>query len=214
MKGAYEPTQCSIGASCPEGSSFDMSFLPLGFLLLLDALLIAWTLGAKIKAHWKRKPRSTGKNPKSLLRRAVTLVDMEQHGQQYQSLDGEDFTISPRILQVQRADTGFGGAVPYSFDDEVQTDTKPNSNLQLFIRSMSRCIGGTNLGLSFEFSDLAFLPKKATKPILSEVTGQICRGSISAVMGASGAGKSELLDLSTQRSNLTVTSNFCERING
>ena len=206
FKGAYEPTKCSIGASCPAGSSYDMSFLPLAFLLFFDVVLITWTLGAKIRGYFKRKSRPPVKNSKSLLRRAVTLVDMEQRGQGYESLDGDDFGVSPRIVNVQRSDTGFGGPAPYAFDEDNHFESKPSSDLQLFIRSMSRCIGATNFGLSFDFSDLAFLPKKATKPILSEVTGQINRGTLSGVMGASGAGKSKILKSQNCPIKLTVAS--------
>jgi len=116
---------------------------------------------------------------------------MEQRRQQYQYLQDDDVGVSPRIVTVQRSDTGFGGAAPDAFDEEEPITAKPRSDLQLFIQSMSRCIGATSFGLSFEFIDLAFLPKKASRPILSEVTGNINRGTLSGVMGASGAGKSK-----------------------
>ena len=190
-RGAYEPTKCTVGARCPEGSYYNMTYLPLGFLIALDLVLIIWTLGAKFRERLKRKPRAAFKEPKSLLRRAVTLVDMEQHGQKYQPLEDDDCGVSSRIVTVQRSDTGFGGAAPYAFDEVEPITAKPRSDLQLFIQSMSRCIGATSFGLSFEFIDLAFLPNKASRPILSEVTGNINRGTLSGVMGASGAGKSK-----------------------
>ncbi len=189
-RGAYEPTKCTVGARCPEGSYYNMTFLPLGFLIALDLVLIVWTLGAKLRQRLKRKPRSAFKKPKSLLRRAVTLVDMEQRGQQYQALEDEDCGVSSRIVTVQRSDTGFGGVAPFAFNEEEPINAKPRSDLQLFIQSMSRCIGATSFGLSFEFIDLAFLPKNSSRPILSEVTGHINRGTLSGVMGVSGAGKS------------------------
>ena len=88
--------------------------------------------------------------------------------------------------------------MPITFDpddEEFERDKKPSSDLQLFIRSMSRCIGDTNFGLSFEFENLEFHPNKASKPVLSEVTGKINRGSLSGVMGASGAGKSTFVNV-------------------
>ncbi|KAL8644481.1 MAG: hypothetical protein Q9210_007234, partial [Variospora velana] len=61
--------------------------------------------------------------------------------------------------------------------------------------SMSKCIGTEKFGLSFEFSNHKFQPKKALKPIMSEVTGKIDRGSLGGVMGASGAGKSTFVNV-------------------
>lgn len=66
------------------------------------------------------------------------MVDMERLGQRYESLEDDDSAMTPRILQVQRSDTGFGGSVPYAFDDEEPTVSKPSGDLQLFIRSMSK----------------------------------------------------------------------------
>lgn len=111
--------------------------------------------------------------------------------------------MTPRIMRVN---TGFGGEIPMEFDtddDHFGDDKKPSSDLQLFIRSMSRCLGATNFGLSFEFENLAFHPKKSTKPILSEVTGKIERGTLSGVMGASGAGKSTFVNVLMGKQNHT-----------
>lgn len=190
-RGAYEPTQCTVGARCPAGSYYNMTLLPLGFLIALDLVLIVWTLGARFRERLKRKPRSAFKEPKSLLRRAVTLVDMEQRGRQFQALEDDDCGVSSRIVTVQRSDTGFGGI---AFEEEEPINAKPRSDLHLFIQSMSRCIGATSFGLFFEFIDLAFLPQNSSRPILSEVTGHIKCGTLSGVMGASGAGKSTPLD--------------------
>lgn len=106
--------------------------------------------------------------------------------------------VSPRTVQVQRADTGFGGDLPDAYADneeDLMNRNEPASNLQMFIRSMSRCIGQIDFGLSFQFIDLAFHPKKANKPILSGVTGRIDRGTLSGVMGASGAGKTTFVNV-------------------
>lgn len=177
-RGAYEPTKCTVGARCPAGSYYNMSFLPLGFLIALDLVLVVWTLGAKFRERVKRKSRSAFKEPKSLLRPAVTLVDMEQRGQRYQSLEDDDCGVSSRIVTVQLSDTGFGGIAPSAFEEDEPVSAKPRSDLQLFIQSMSRCIGATSFGLSFEFIDLAFLPQNSSRPILSEVTGHIKCGTL------------------------------------
>lgn len=67
------------------------------------------------------------------------------------------------------------------------------TDLQQFVQSLSRILGATKFGLSFEFQNLHFQPKGNPKPILSDVTGLIDAGSLWGVMGASGAGKCEFL---------------------
>ena len=204
-KGAYKPTRCSIGSHCPPGTIRDMSFLPLGMLLFLDILMVAFVIWNKLRFRGEKIKKTSGKakDPSSLLRRAVISVGSEQRASRYEELEDEEFEMTPRIMRV---DTGFGREIPMVFDpddDDFGGDKKPSSDLQLFIRSMSRCIGATNFGLSFEFEDLAFHPKKAAKPILSQVTGKISRGTLSGVMGASGAGKSTFVNVLMGKQNHT-----------
>ena len=182
-----------------------MSFLPLGMLLFLDILMIVFVIWNKVRFRGGKSKKTSGKakSRRSFLKRAVTSLGAEQRARQYESLEDNEFAMTPRIMRV---DTGFGGEVPMAFDpdeDEFGGDKKPSSDLQLFIRSMSRCIGATNFGLSFEFENLAFHPKKAVKPILSEVTGKIDRGTLSGVMGASGAGKSTFVNVLMGKQNHT-----------
>ena len=173
-----------------------MSFLPLGLLIFLDILMVAFVIYNKVTWRAERSKKTSGKarSRGSFLKRAVTTLGAEQRARQYESLEDNEFALTPRIMSV---DTGFGGEVP-AFDPDEEDfgeDKKPSSDLQLFIRSMSRCIGASNFGLSFEFENLVFHPKKAAKPILSEVTGKITRGTLSGVMGASGAGKSTFVNV-------------------
>ncbi|KAL8934548.1 MAG: hypothetical protein Q9211_005166, partial [Gyalolechia sp. 1 TL-2023] len=147
----------------------------------------------KIRDKLKSKHRTSFKR-KGFSRRnkSGNFFDKYQHLKNYQSLWDEDITLESRITHVQRADTGFGGnltPVDATADEELVSD------IDLFIQSMSECIGTENFGLSFEFSDLKFQPKKASKPILSEVTGKIDRGSLWGVMGSSGAGKSTFVNV-------------------
>ena len=188
-KGAYQPTKCSVASHCPPGSSYDMSFLPLTLLIFLDLIAIELIIGTRVREYMKRRPPTSRRKAKSLLRTAVAMVDMERRGRQYQSLEGGDLLMSQRPLKIERADTGFGGAIPDEPRDEDDLSaSNTSSDLQMFIRSMSRCIGVTNFGLSFEFVDLAFLPRKVSKPVLSDITGRIDRGTLTGVIGASGAG--------------------------
>ena len=77
-------------------------------------------------------------------------------------------------------------------EDLHNGDAKTKTDLHLFVQSLSKCLGATKFGLSFEFQDLSFKPPKSTKPILSDVSGTINAGSLWGVMGASGAGKCKI----------------------
>ncbi|KAL8717542.1 MAG: hypothetical protein Q9225_005220 [Loekoesia sp. 1 TL-2023] len=178
-----------------------MSFLPPGLILVVDVIVLVALLAFNIWSHFKNKHKTSSKGRRfSRLNRPVTFLDKNQHLKKYQSLQDDDLALESRITHVQRSDTGFGGnftPIDAKGDDELISD------IDLFIQSMSKCIGNEKFGLSFEFSDLKFQPKKASKPILSEVTGKIDRGSLWGVMGASGAGKSTFVNVLMGKQALT-----------
>lgn len=75
-------------------------------------------------------------------------------------------------------------------DKDPLTSTDTNAlNLQRFVKSLSKCIGVEDIGLEIGFDRLTLQLKKDKKMILNEVSGTIEKGSLLAVMGASGAGK-------------------------
>ena len=195
--GAYEPTLCSFGSRCPPGSYRNMNFLPLGLLAIFDLLLVGWTLGFGVVARYRVTHQKRGKSTGSYLIKAMNIGDRKQQKKRYQSLEDDDILLAPRISHIQRANTGFSAAMDAAFLSKPSTIDydDPGSNLQLFVQSLSKCIGTSKFGLSFEFVDLKFQPKNSNRPILSEVTGQIQSGSLSGVMGASGAGKSTFVNV-------------------
>ena len=169
-----------------------MSFLPLALLIIVDLAMVVSLIFWKLKQYLTRR-RLTNKPPKGILRRAGTLIEMTKRNKQaYQSLDDDDRPMTEaRITSLQRTPTGFMAAMEpdFVYDEGFAVDDKPSSELQLFVQSLSRCMDTTKFGLSFEFENLEFKPRKADKPILSQVTGRIPYGSFCAVMGGSGAGK-------------------------
>ncbi|KAH8679570.1 ABC transporter-like protein [Tricladium varicosporioides] len=213
-KGSVTPLKCSPGSRCPEGSVRDMTFLPLGFLLLIDIILIVATIIAKIRETYKRKHPH---EPKPTIKRAVThhysknKPKMLRNNRMYQELqddqaehlvanDVESIPMNSRIDFRRRA-TGFDELnfleADFSVHDHLNNDNNSaaSTDLQKFVRSLTKCLGATKFGLSFEFQNLQFHPKKSPKPILSEVTGYINAGSLWGVMGASGAGKSTFVNV-------------------
>ncbi|KAI4280790.1 MAG: hypothetical protein L6R35_005823 [Caloplaca aegaea] len=191
--GVYEPTKCSAGASCPPGTNRNMSFLAPGLILALDLIVLLVIFALTICKRFKDRHSGSASGKRfSRLNKPVSFFDQNVRLKKYQSLQDSDLALESRITHVQRSETAFGGnfsAFDSKDDNELITD------LDLFIQSMSKCIGTEEFGLSFEFSNLTFQPKKALKPIMSEVTGKIDRGSLWGVMGASGAGKSTFVNV-------------------
>ena len=70
-----------------------------------------------------------------------------------------------------------------------------NPQLRAFVESMRKATATVDFGLSFQYTDLSFQPKGSSKPILQNVTGSIEAGSLTAVMGGSGAGKSTFVNV-------------------
>jgi ABC-type multidrug transport system fused ATPase/permease subunit len=77
----------------------------------------------------------------------------------------------------------------FSMTDLNDNDVADSTDLQRFVQSLSKILGATKFGLTFEFQNLKFHPPKAPRPILQDVSGCINAGSLWGVMGASGAGK-------------------------
>jgi len=115
--------------------------------------------------------------------------------EQYPGFTDNDVPMESNIRALNRRPTGFQelGATEAEFIEDIRnTDAEEKTDLHLFVQSLSKCLGATKFGLSFEFQDLGFKPPKSTKPILADVSGTINAGSLWGVMGASGAGKCKM----------------------
>ena len=79
---------------------------------------------------------------------------------------------------------------------EPDEDYHNSPDFQRFIRSMSKTIETSSIGLSFDFENLTYTTKGGKgKKILSGVTGTMPRGSCWGIMGGSGAGKSTFVNV-------------------
>lgn len=81
-----------------------------------------------------------------------------------------------------------------STQPEDHDDLSANPDFQVFMRYISRLIKTKDVGLSFDFEGLEFEPTPGKK-ILKGVSGCIQSGSMWAVMGGSGAGKSTFFNV-------------------
>ena len=198
--------KCTAGSRCPAGSSKDMSYLPLGILIIFDMVLITAAIIVKIKQRFfaKHQRKHSFRTPKQ----AKALASKMGRSTQYQEISDpeaaspydyrSDYEMTePRMNTLRHRPTGFeqlGAIEDFTHEEHFNKNAEEErTDLHLFVESLSKCIGNSNFGLSFEFEDLRFQPKKSPKPILSEVSGRINSGALWGVMGASGAGKCEFL---------------------
>lgn len=196
--GAYEATKCSFGAFCPPGSYRDGSLLPLILVILLDLLLISVILVANRPWNRSRKgPHMHGRRAKQW-RKAITLSHFGAQNETYLPIHDDNIPLESRISGVRRANTGFLATMDNEFvfhENDATEDEGPDSNIQQFVRSLSRCTAAASIGLLFEFDNLSYQPKGSRQPVLSQVTGEITNGSFWGIMGASGAGKSTFVNV-------------------
>lgn len=161
--GSYQQWDCSRGAICPAESQRQIVTVPFGVMIAFDVILgIIVGVGFAISAfRKKRKKHYTA---------VVNPTDEKD-------MDGDDIELISKEEAV---------AAPKG---DVDEDLASNPDFKLFIQYINKLIKTKEVGLSFDFEDLQF-EVKGGKKILHSVSGSIQSGSMWAIMGGSGAGKS------------------------
>ncbi|KUI57529.1 hypothetical protein VP1G_04850 [Cytospora mali] len=199
--GSAQPTPCSVGSACPAGSLAQRFYVPLAVLITLDVLLVLGILLMRLRKRGKDHPAASYNTaakevPREGLRRRVTNKITG-----YKSVlpdENEPWDREPpsEHYMPRRSDTGFQAALSMDEGQRIQDMGEDlNPELRSFVQSMQRATDAARLGLSFQYADLSFQPKGMSRPILHNVTGSIDRGSLTAVMGGSGAGKSTFVNV-------------------
>lgn len=205
--GSYEPLNCSYGAICPERSVRQIVTVPLFLTLAIDVVLLSIVaVGFGISRWRKSRPKHyttlDGVDEKGdgvgLLREAGPL------GQAHApviSISGPAGSSQAPSISTRRASGRVDHYDGYAdddnislYDDEVEDNLHNSPDMQRFIRSMSKTVETSSIGLSFDFENLSYQTRKGKK-ILQDVTGTMPRGSCWGVMGGSGAGKSTFLNV-------------------
>ncbi|KAI3330280.1 hypothetical protein F4824DRAFT_479508 [Ustulina deusta] len=194
--GAPTPTPCSLGSYCPEKSTYQVFLIPLVLLIALDVVLtlsLVWYIINK--RLWRSREAHKPKG--------ISAISAGMTG--YKELPDEP-NHDPELIPMHatymppRTDTwtGFEAALDIPMpvnSDTVEYDLGLTPELRAFVDSMRKATDASQFGLSFTYTNLSFQPKGAPKPILQNVTGSIERGSLTAVMGGSGAGKSTFVNV-------------------
>ena len=166
--GSYKPWKCSYGALCPANSQRQVLTVPFGVMIAFDVILaIVVGIGFAISHRRKKRKRSYAAvlNPKG---------------------DGDPFTDDMELIAKSEKAPAPGS--------EVDEDLSSNPDFKVFMSFISKLIKTKEVGLAFGFDDLQFEPKPGKK-ILHGVSGAIESGSMWAIMGGSGAGKSTFVNV-------------------
>ncbi|KAK8069856.1 ABC transporter G family member 24 [Apiospora phragmitis] len=198
--GASAPTPCSGGSRCPEGSSFEVFLIPIGIPVIIDGLLIVGVILLTLRARSRKWANSSGVG---IMKRSRTLGDgIKRAMTRYRALSKErDQESLPMDATYHPRDGTWSGFQDVIHMAELQgrpieeMQEELPAQLRGFVESMRKATDASRLGLSFAYSGLQYHPRSAPKPILQGVTGSIERGTLSAVMGGSGAGKSTFVRL-------------------
>ncbi|KAL0932310.1 uncharacterized protein CTRU02_213263 [Colletotrichum truncatum] len=199
--GAVTPTPCLVGSSCAAGSSYEVFLIPFAILFIVDILVIAGVLIHGLRKRASRNRAELARGP-TVKHTGMGSVRAQITG--YRAIndetDHEMLPMNPTYAPPRRAETyggGFEAALDYNHQMSPNSQPKEQMDPQLvaFVESMRRATDATNLGLSFSYSDLCFQPRGSKKMILQNVTGSINRGTLTAVMGGSGAGKSTFVNV-------------------
>ena len=198
-----------MGSICPAGSTYQRYLLPVAILIIVDVLLVIGILLLAYRSKVKRTTQSHGSG-KSLLKKSKTFKAMvtgykplSDQGHHHDSRDMEmGSLINPTDMPGGgRRDvwSGFETAIDNTYSPQSahpdNLDASLTAEIKAFVDSMRKATDATDIGLSFGYSQLTFQPKGSTRPILQNITGSIKRGSLTAIMGGSGAGKSTFVNV-------------------
>lgn len=192
--GSTRPTRChTVGSLCPAGSISELFYAPLIVLFVLDTVLI---LGILLRTLFKRAKRASSKRAAAADQAKGKSVD--------ELSDREScWTVPPgspqsETLAGSQAASGVNGHrrnCPTEQSAPKNRCEVLTPQLATFVQSMRKVTQMTRFGLSFQYTNLSYHPKGASRPILHNVTGRITGGSVTAVMGGSGSGKTTFINV-------------------
>ncbi|POS87517.1 hypothetical protein EPUL_001409 [Erysiphe pulchra] len=182
--GSFEPIRCGRTSICPKGAKKELVMDGLIVSLTIDIIILI--LLSKPLQIWLQKFWSY---IREVIRSSMMNLNMIS---EKSSSDVEE------VCESQK-----------SFVDD---DYKSNKDdLLLFVDSIKKFMGMNEVGISIGFKDISYTLKDG-KTIVAPQTGHIEKGSVWAVMGASGAGKTSFFNLIMGKVSHTGGELFVNRV--
>lgn len=187
--GSVRPTPCSLGSSCPEGSVSESFYAPLVVLVVLDFILVL----VMVLSTMRKRKTSPRPDRKIAGYRGLKSLSSDEESCSTLAMDAsprsEDFPAVPSPIDATTRAT-FGERIFHG-----KNDVEVTPQLDILVASMRKATETAGFGLTFSYTNLSYQPRNTTRPILHNVTGSIRHGSLTAIMGGSGAGKSTFINV-------------------
>ncbi len=206
LRGSTAPLDCPPMSVCPPQTEIRRFYGGVVVSLIFDILLAAFyfflrffyepTLWAERK---KKRLRMLGLDDDHSGKPATALIEMREKGARVAGM------VGGRIRSLlggspdkdgyadlrEGLSGGLGGAMASSLDPSSGAPYSPKAVVE---EGFTRCNAGLHMDLEFEDLRLT-LPPPISKTILSDVSGRIRPGRVTAIMGPSGAGKTTFLSV-------------------
>ncbi|RKF62897.1 ABC transporter G family member 24 [Erysiphe neolycopersici] len=165
--GSFEPIKCGRTSICPEGSKKELVMDGLIVSLAIDILILI--LLNKPLQIWLQKFWN-------YIREGIRsfMTSLKMMSEKYKSDEEKAYESQMSFV-----------------DDEYKSN---EDNLSQFMASIKKIVGMNDVGISIGFRDISYTIGNG-KTIVAPQTGHIEKGSVWAVMGASGAGKTSFFNL-------------------
>ena len=175
LRGSTEPKPCSTFSYCPEQTEMRRYYGGLLFCFLFDIVIVLLFYLVKYRIE------------PALSRRRREAWQMKRDVAASQGEDG--FELLPNLGYPSAAALKDGGNYT-----EMKRELTTASSKQILESGFRKCNMGIRLDLKFDGMTLT-LPAPQNKTILSNVSGRIRPGRVTAIMGPSGAGKTTFLNV-------------------
>ncbi|KAI6245928.1 Broad substrate specificity ATP-binding cassette transporter ABCG2 [Erysiphe necator] len=165
--GSFEPIPCGRYSICPKGAKKE---------LVMDGFIVAITIDLFIIVLLCKPLLASIQKSWGFISQVVRSLMMRLEV----------------ISEKSRFDTEEAREPQLSFTADEYTNNK--DSVSLFVASIKNFVGMNDVGISIGFRDISYTLESG-KTIVAPQTGHIEKGSIWAVMGASGAGKTSFFNL-------------------
>ncbi|RYG53307.1 ATP-binding cassette domain-containing protein, partial [archaeon] len=219
LRGSTEPAPCPLLASCPPLTVRRREYGGIVLTLGLDVLMLLILMYMKFVWEPRAVNRDRGRGvmePSVSLRDALHATgegtDLMAHGMEAgfgsvhasPTLAQSTNDLEKALLRASDAEAPL--AAPIDAPHDVALPRVPSfrelGSLDTLKDGFRRCNAG--LRLDVRFDDLGYtLPPPLNKTILSDVSGHIRPGRVTAVMGPSGAGKTTFMSVLMGKVNRT-----------
>lgn len=221
LRGSSEPEPCPLLASCPPLTIRRREYSGIVLMLGLDALMLLILLYMKLVREPRAVNRSRAREalgPSINQHESVCAAtecsvllaqDLEAGFESMQmSMTAPRSTADLEKALLHASDVTSPIAAPtgvpsmHALHATRGDDDVPLGSLDTLKDGFRRCNAGMRLDVRFD--DLGYtLPPPLNKTILSDVSGHICPGRVTAVMGPSGAGKTTFMSVLMGKVNRT-----------